>query len=127
VPQPQAKSCVCCHPDLIPDSHAYTPLAVPVERIHLDEEELASHFEENSHDCIMSCLSMHWINDLPGESALWVLAPLAGLKLARQQGRSCRSSGRCDQTASSSGRCSAVTPSLSCGPSPSISRTLPTI
>jgi len=39
---------------------------VPVERIHLDEEELASHFEENSHDCIMSCLSMHWINDLPG-------------------------------------------------------------
>ncbi|GAA5930289.1 hypothetical protein JCM3775_004353 [Rhodotorula graminis] len=39
---------------------------VPVERVHLDEEELASHFEENSHDCIMSCLSMHWINDLPG-------------------------------------------------------------
>ncbi|GAA5999950.1 uncharacterized protein JCM10292_003552 [Rhodotorula paludigena] len=39
---------------------------VPVERLHLDEESLASHFEENSHDCIMSCLSMHWINDLPG-------------------------------------------------------------
>ncbi|GAA6047467.1 hypothetical protein JCM3770_005762 [Rhodotorula araucariae] len=39
---------------------------VPVERIHLDEEELASHFDEDSHDCIMSCLSMHWINDLPG-------------------------------------------------------------
>ncbi|GAA6024351.1 hypothetical protein JCM11491_000387 [Sporobolomyces phaffii] len=39
---------------------------VPVERIHLDEEELASHFEENSHDAIMSCLSLHWINDLPG-------------------------------------------------------------
>lgn len=43
-------------------------LAVPIERVHLDEEELASHFEENSHDCIMSCLSMHWINDLPGAS-----------------------------------------------------------
>lgn len=42
-------------------------LSVPLERIHLDEEALASHFEENSHDCIMSCLSMHWINDLPGE------------------------------------------------------------
>ncbi|GAA5827968.1 hypothetical protein JCM11251_005671 [Rhodosporidiobolus azoricus] len=39
---------------------------VPVERVHLDEESLASHFDENSHDCIMSCLSMHWINDLPG-------------------------------------------------------------
>lgn len=41
-------------------------LTVPVERIHLDEEELASHFEENSHDAIMSCLALHWINDLPG-------------------------------------------------------------
>ncbi|GAA5873295.1 hypothetical protein JCM8547_007062 [Rhodosporidiobolus lusitaniae] len=39
---------------------------VPLERLHLDEEALASHFPENSHDCIMSCLSMHWINDLPG-------------------------------------------------------------
>ncbi|BGP28332.1 hypothetical protein JCM10296v2_000064 [Rhodotorula toruloides] len=39
---------------------------VPVERIHLDEEQLSSHFDENSYDCVMSCLSMHWINDLPG-------------------------------------------------------------
>ncbi|GAA5891968.1 hypothetical protein JCM8208_002954 [Rhodotorula glutinis] len=46
------------------DEHVETE--VPIERIHLDEEELASHFDENSHDCIMSCLSMHWINDLPG-------------------------------------------------------------
>ncbi|GAA5846884.1 hypothetical protein JCM9279_004483 [Rhodotorula babjevae] len=46
------------------DEHIETE--VPVERVHIDEEELASHFEENSHDCIMSCLSMHWINDLPG-------------------------------------------------------------
>ncbi|GAA5875997.1 hypothetical protein JCM3774_002309 [Rhodotorula dairenensis] len=42
------------------------PAEIPLERIHLDEEALASHFEENSHDCIMSCLSMHWVNDLPG-------------------------------------------------------------
>lgn len=34
------------------------------------------------------------------------------------QGRSCRSSAHSDQTASSSGRCSAATPSSSCGPSP---------
>ncbi|BGP44293.1 hypothetical protein JCM10450v2_000104 [Rhodotorula kratochvilovae] len=46
-------------------SQTYTRL-LPVERIHLDEEQLASRFEEDSHDCIMSCLSMHWINDLPG-------------------------------------------------------------
>ncbi|GAA5964231.1 hypothetical protein JCM8115_002841 [Rhodotorula mucilaginosa] len=42
------------------------PTEIPLERIHLDEEALASHFEENSHECIMSCLSMHWVNDLPG-------------------------------------------------------------
>lgn len=46
---------------------------VPLERIHLDEEALASHFDENSHECIMSCLSMHWVNDLPGKSlSLWI-------------------------------------------------------
>ncbi|GAA6033736.1 hypothetical protein JCM8097_004405 [Rhodosporidiobolus ruineniae] len=39
---------------------------IPIERHHHDEEALASLFPENSHDCIMSCLSMHWINDLPG-------------------------------------------------------------
>lgn len=37
---------------------------VPIERIVCDEENLP--FEENSQDAIMSCLSMHWINDLPG-------------------------------------------------------------
>ncbi|KAL8283706.1 hypothetical protein RQP46_005501 [Phenoliferia psychrophenolica] len=37
---------------------------VPIERIVCDEEDLP--FEENSQDAIMSCLSMHWINDLPG-------------------------------------------------------------
>ncbi|GAA6026164.1 hypothetical protein JCM8202_005316 [Rhodotorula sphaerocarpa] len=39
---------------------------VPLERIHLDEEALSSHFEENTHECIMSCLALHWVNDLPG-------------------------------------------------------------
>lgn len=45
----------------------YNRCAVPLERIHLDEEALSSHFEENSHECIMSCLALHWVNDLPGE------------------------------------------------------------
>lgn len=39
--------------------------AVPIERIHCDEESLP--FEEDSHDAIMSCLSLHWVNDLPGQ------------------------------------------------------------
>ena len=37
---------------------------MPIERIVCDEEELP--FEENSQDAIMSCLSLHWVNDLPG-------------------------------------------------------------
>lgn len=45
----------------------YNRCAVPLERIHLDEEALSSHFEENSHECIMSCLALHWVNDLPGK------------------------------------------------------------
>ncbi|TPX62767.1 hypothetical protein SpCBS45565_g06914 [Spizellomyces sp. 'palustris'] len=37
---------------------------VPTERIAGDEESLP--FEENSVDAIMSSLSMHWVNDIPG-------------------------------------------------------------
>ncbi|KAF9580662.1 hypothetical protein BGW38_002602 [Lunasporangiospora selenospora] len=37
---------------------------VPVERRVVDEERLP--FEENSLDAVISSLSMHWINDLPG-------------------------------------------------------------
>lgn len=37
---------------------------MPIERIVCDEEALP--FAEDSHDAIMSCLSLHWVNDLPG-------------------------------------------------------------
>ncbi|KAF9907782.1 hypothetical protein BX616_000325 [Lobosporangium transversale] len=37
---------------------------VPVERRVVDEENLP--FPENSLECVISSLSMHWINDLPG-------------------------------------------------------------
>ncbi len=40
---------------------------VPVERIHADEEELLQVIEPNSQEAIVSCLSLQWINDLPGE------------------------------------------------------------
>lgn len=39
---------------------------VPVERIHADEENLLQVIEPNSQEAIVSCLSLHWINDLPG-------------------------------------------------------------
>ncbi|SJL02371.1 related to NADH dehydrogenase [ubiquinone] 1 alpha subcomplex assembly factor 5 [Armillaria ostoyae] len=39
---------------------------VPVERIHADEEELLQVIEPNSQEAIVSCLSLQWINDLPG-------------------------------------------------------------
>ena len=42
---------------------------VPVERILLDEHELLP-FEENSQDCIISNLALHWVNDLPGKLSL---------------------------------------------------------
>ncbi|KAI5481487.1 putative methyltransferase c20orf7 mitochondrial precursor [Pseudohyphozyma bogoriensis] len=37
---------------------------VPIERVVCDEELLP--FEENSQDAVMSCLALHWVNDLPG-------------------------------------------------------------
>lgn len=37
---------------------------VPVERITGSEEHLP--FAENTFDCIMSSLSLHWVNDIPG-------------------------------------------------------------
>jgi NADH dehydrogenase [ubiquinone] 1 alpha subcomplex assembly factor 5 len=39
-------------------------ILVPVERRVVDEENLP--FPENSLECVVSSLSMHWINDLPG-------------------------------------------------------------
>ncbi|KAI0711046.1 S-adenosyl-L-methionine-dependent methyltransferase [Cerioporus squamosus] len=39
---------------------------VPVERIHADEENLLQIIPRNSQEAIVSCLSLHWVNDLPG-------------------------------------------------------------
>lgn len=39
---------------------------VNVSRMQVDEEELLQHFERNSQEAIVSCLSLHWVNDLPG-------------------------------------------------------------
>ncbi|TFK25919.1 S-adenosyl-L-methionine-dependent methyltransferase, partial [Coprinopsis marcescibilis] len=39
---------------------------VQVERIHADEESLLETIPKNSQEAVVSCLSLHWINDLPG-------------------------------------------------------------
>ncbi|KAJ7129262.1 S-adenosyl-L-methionine-dependent methyltransferase [Mycena epipterygia] len=39
---------------------------VQVERIHGDEENLLQLVDPNSQEAIVSCLSLHWVNDLPG-------------------------------------------------------------
>ncbi|KAJ4479124.1 S-adenosyl-L-methionine-dependent methyltransferase [Lentinula aciculospora] len=39
---------------------------VEVERIHADEENLLQIMNPNSQEAIVSCLSLHWVNDLPG-------------------------------------------------------------
>ncbi|KAK7696151.1 hypothetical protein QCA50_000802 [Cerrena zonata] len=39
---------------------------VEVERISADEENLLGTIPRNSQEAIVSCLSLHWVNDLPG-------------------------------------------------------------
>lgn len=39
---------------------------VQVERICADEENLLETIPRNSQEAIVSCLSLHWANDLPG-------------------------------------------------------------
>ena len=39
-----------------------------MSRQQLDEENLLSVVQRNSQDAVVSCLSLHWVNDLPGAS-----------------------------------------------------------
>ena len=39
---------------------------VQVERRVVDEEKLLHAIPRNSQEAIVSCLSLHWVNDLPG-------------------------------------------------------------
>ncbi|EPT00792.1 hypothetical protein FOMPIDRAFT_1162498 [Fomitopsis schrenkii] len=43
-----------------------TEFEVEVERIHADEENILGVVERNSQEAIVSCLSLQWVNDLPG-------------------------------------------------------------
>ena len=62
-PTPSSKvRCILSSPALV-----LTITSVPVERVHGDEENLLQHIERNSQEAVLSCLSLHWVNDLPGE------------------------------------------------------------
>ncbi len=51
-------------------SHAATPFPTVVpQRTVADEERLLDTIGEDSQDCIVSNLGLHWVNDLPGERA----------------------------------------------------------
>ncbi|KAF8165669.1 S-adenosyl-L-methionine-dependent methyltransferase [Crassisporium funariophilum] len=39
---------------------------VEVERVHGNEENIMEYFAPDSQEAVVSCLSLHWINDLPG-------------------------------------------------------------
>lgn len=39
---------------------------VDIERIHGDEENMLEIFPSDSQEAVVSCLSLHWVNDLPG-------------------------------------------------------------
>ena len=41
-------------------------ILVEVERISGDEENLLATIPKSSTEAIVSCLSLHWVNDLPG-------------------------------------------------------------
>ena len=52
---------------------AHNPV-VEIERIVADEENLLQIVEKNSQEAITSCLSLHWVNDLPGTNMPYLLA-----------------------------------------------------
>jgi NADH dehydrogenase [ubiquinone] 1 alpha subcomplex assembly factor 5 len=39
---------------------------VEIERIHADEENLLKSVGPGSLEAVISCLNLHWVNDLPG-------------------------------------------------------------
>lgn len=46
-----------------------------VQRVHADEESLLETIPRNSQEAIVSCLSLHWVNDLPGIPIPFYLQP----------------------------------------------------
>ncbi|KAG8895921.1 hypothetical protein FRC01_012126 [Tulasnella sp. 417] len=60
----------CCIVTLIANLKVKDPsddyIFLAVTRVHGDEERLLESIPRNSQDAVVSCLSLHWVNDLPG-------------------------------------------------------------
>lgn len=39
-----------------------------IERIHGNEENILDILPSDSQEAVVSCLSLHWVNDLPGQT-----------------------------------------------------------
>ncbi|KAG2349213.1 S-adenosyl-L-methionine-dependent methyltransferase [Suillus weaverae] len=48
------------------EDEEFEGMSFEVERVHADEENLLDVLPRNSQEAIVSCLSLHWVNDLPG-------------------------------------------------------------
>lgn len=48
---------------------SYMCFLVEIERLQGDEENLLQVVRPNSQEAVVSCLSLHWVNDLPGLSS----------------------------------------------------------
>lgn len=57
---------VCCKLNKLWHGAYIWHTTVEVERIEADEENLLSVVSPNSQEAVVSCLSLHWMNDLPG-------------------------------------------------------------
>jgi hypothetical protein len=53
-------------------SNQLTLAKVEVERIHADEEQLLEILGRNSQEAVVSCLGLHWVNDLPGTESFLI-------------------------------------------------------
>ena len=54
------------HPDFkYPIFLQYNP--VEIDRVRCDEEDLLKAIKPSSQEAVVSCLSLHWVNDLPGD------------------------------------------------------------
>lgn len=57
------------HPHILFISGLWKHNSVEIERLLSDEEHILQTIAPNSQEAIVSCLSLHWVNDLPGGPA----------------------------------------------------------
>jgi NADH dehydrogenase [ubiquinone] 1 alpha subcomplex assembly factor 5 len=68
---------MCFFFKLTTPSHRF--FQVQVERINADEEHFLSVVGHDSQQAIVSCLSLHWVNDLPGSRSSTLRHPIPRL------------------------------------------------